>query len=96
MHYWDVKQDHPATPAEAELDREYARLVAGTDLAARMEPWKQIVRTLNDECFVIWLPTQRMMLPVRNRFGNIHPTVIPHRVLWNVDRVFVKPPSPRA
>ena len=95
-HYWDIKQDHPATPAEAELDRLYAEVIASSDPAKRMEPWKRIVRTLNDECFVIWLPSQKIMVPVRNRFGNVHPTVIPQRVLWNIDRVFVKQSSTRA
>ncbi len=26
-----------------------------------------------------------------NRFGNVHPTILPHRLLWNIETVFVKP-----
>ena len=33
-------------------------------------------------------------LDLRNRFGNAQPSVIPHRLLWNIDRVYVKTPRP--
>ena len=29
-------------------------------------------------------------IPLRNRFGNAKPSVIPHRLIWNIDTVFVK------
>jgi hypothetical protein len=44
----------------------------------------------------IWLPTLRVRIPVSNRFGNVEPSVIPHRILWNIDRVFLKSRSARA
>jgi hypothetical protein len=28
---------------------------------------------------------------VRDRFGNVHPTILPQRLLWNIQTVFVKP-----
>jgi hypothetical protein len=34
-------------------------------------------------------------LPVRNRFGNVTPTILPHRLLWNVETVFVRPQDRR-
>jgi hypothetical protein len=37
-----------------------------------------------------------MKLPVRNKFGNVRPSVIPHRILWNIEQVFVKPHAGRA
>jgi hypothetical protein len=39
---------------------------------------------------MVWLPTQVAKLPVRNRFGNLAPSVIPERLTWNADRVFVR------
>jgi hypothetical protein len=39
---------------------------------------------------LIWLPTLKAKLPLRNRFGNTMPTVIRHRLLWNIERVYVK------
>jgi hypothetical protein len=28
---------------------------------------------------------------VSSRFGNVQPTIIPHRILWNIDRVYRRP-----
>ena len=42
------------------------------------------------------LPTLVLKLPVRNRFGNVEPVVIPHTIIWNIDRVFVKSPRGQA
>ena len=89
-HYWNVRQPAPETAAEAELDRLYAMVRAASDDETRREPWKRIVQITNDECFVVWLPVQKLKIPIRNQFGNLQPTAIPHRVLWNIDRVFVK------
>jgi len=90
-HYWNVKQPKPETAAEAKIDQLVTANVATTDMAERHRTWNEIQKTVNDECFVIWLPTINAKLPVRNRFGNLQPSVIPHRLLWNIDRVFAKP-----
>jgi peptide/nickel transport system substrate-binding protein len=89
-HYWHVRQERPETPAEARLDALYEQVIAAHEDSAQFAPWKEIVQVFNDECFVVWLPVQKIKVPVRNRFGNIHPTIVPHRILWNIDRVFVK------
>jgi len=39
---------------------------------------------------VVWLPVQIIKIPISNRFGNLEPTIIPHRILWNIDRVYMK------
>ena len=46
--------------------------------------------TMNEQAWIIWLPTANVKLPLSNRFGNLQPSPIPHRLLWNIDRVFVK------
>jgi hypothetical protein len=50
---------------------------------------------VDDQCWVIWLPAMKIKLPVRNRFGNVHPTILPQRLLWNIETVFVKPQGRR-
>ena len=32
-------------------------------------------------------------VPVSSRFGNVHPSPMPHRILWNSDRIFQKRPA---
>jgi peptide/nickel transport system substrate-binding protein len=89
-HYWNIKQPRPETAAEAEIDRWFAENLSATDDSTRHRTWEAIAKRMNEECFFIWLPTQKMKVPVRNGFGNVHPTVVPHRILWNIERVFSK------
>jgi peptide/nickel transport system substrate-binding protein len=89
-HYWHVRQAKPGTPEEARLDALFERNVFTTDPVERRRTYHEMAALMQDQCWFIWLPTQRMKIPVRSRFGNVHPTPIPHRILWNIDRVFVK------
>jgi peptide/nickel transport system substrate-binding protein len=93
-HYWDMKQPEgkPDTPADARLNEQFQQNVSTTDLAARKLAYHDMGQTLNDECLVVWLPTLLMRLPVSDRFGNVHPSPMPHRILWNADRIFQKHP----
>ena len=37
-----------------------------------------------------WLPVRVQKIPVSNRFGNIQPSILRHRILWNSDNIYVK------
>jgi peptide/nickel transport system substrate-binding protein len=89
-HYWSISQPegHPDTEAEARMDALFQRQLATTNLAERKALYREMAQILNDECFVVWLPTQIIKLPVSSRFGNVHPSPMPHRILWNSDRIF--------
>jgi peptide/nickel transport system substrate-binding protein len=90
-HYWNVRQSRPETPEEAEIDSLISLNLSTNNMAVRKEAWDRIQTLMNAQCWFIWLPTQIQKMPVRDGFGNLHPTAIPHRLLWNIDRVFVKP-----
>jgi peptide/nickel transport system substrate-binding protein len=92
-HYWDVGQPHPETRAEARIDSLFQACVSATDMAARKAAYRQMSQTLNDECFVIWLPTIDLRIPVRSHFGNVHPSPMPHRILWNSATIYDKHPG---
>ena len=89
-HYWHVLQDRPGTPAEAKLDQLFDVVTYSHDAAERHRAYHDISTLINDQAFLIWLPTQILKIPVRSRFGNVEPAAVPHRVLWNIDRVFVR------
>ncbi|OGF15237.1 MAG: hypothetical protein A2W00_06515 [Candidatus Eisenbacteria bacterium RBG_16_71_46] len=95
-HYWNIKQPRPETAAEAKINALMDENVGTIDSAVRHEAWRQIQNLVNEESWIIWLPTLIAKVPVRNGFGNVHPSVIPHRILWNIDRVFKKPRGQRA
>lgn len=91
LHYWHIRQTTPETAVERDLDHLMDAISMTRDSVERHAIWVQMQRRLNDASFVIWLPSQIMKLPVRDGFGNVQPMLLPHRLLWNIDRVFVKP-----
>jgi peptide/nickel transport system substrate-binding protein len=95
-HYWNIKQPKPENAIEATFDRLMTENVTTIDPAVRKSTFLEMQNLLNEQGFVIWLPSQMIKLPIRNRFGNLHPAITPHRLLWNIDRVFVKASQPRA
>jgi len=94
-HFWNIRQARPETAVEAAVDSLFARLLQPAPLAARRRLSAAMDRAINDECWLIWLPTMKVELPVRNRFGNLEPGLLPHRLLWNIETVFVKPQGGR-
>jgi peptide/nickel transport system substrate-binding protein len=89
-HYWNLSQPKPQTPEEAKIDGLMDVIVSKPDLAIRQQAWKDIQNIVNEQAWVIWLPTINAKIPLRNRFGNAKPSVIPHRLIWNIDRVYAK------
>jgi peptide/nickel transport system substrate-binding protein len=89
-HQWFIKQQKPATALEARIDRALDEMLTSQDHQLQKERWKEIQNIINDQAWFIWLPIQRIKVPVSNRFGNVHPSVMAHRILWNIDRVFLK------
>jgi peptide/nickel transport system substrate-binding protein len=89
-HFWFIRQQKPSTPEEARIDRDLDEMLTTQDRQVQKARWKDIENTINDQGWFIWLPIQTIKLPVSNRFGNVQPSVMAHRILWNVDRVFLK------
>jgi peptide/nickel transport system substrate-binding protein len=90
-HMWFIRQQQPATPEEARIDRALDEMLTSQDRQQQKARWKEIQNIANDRAWFIWLPIQRIKVPVSNRFGNVLPSVMAHRILWNIDRVFLKP-----
>ena len=89
-HNWNISQRQPETPQEARIDALMDTLVASSDDTVRKTAWTEVQNIVNEQAWMIWLPTIKAKLPLRNRFGNAKPSVIPHRLIWNIDTVFVK------
>jgi peptide/nickel transport system substrate-binding protein len=89
-HYFFVKQQKPASPAEARIDQLIDRLVTTLDMSERKAIWKQIQTIWNEQAWMVWLPILNVKVPVSNRFGNVQPSVLAHRILWNIEQVYVK------
>jgi len=85
-----VRQQKPSTPEEAEVDKLVNQLVASLDMAERKAIWKTIKNLWNEQAWTIWLPILNVKIPMSNRFGNAQPSIMAHRLIWNIDRVYVK------
>lgn len=90
-HYWRLRSPKPATPEEASVDSLMDRIVHTRDFAARKADWHTLMQIVNDQCWFVWLPVMDLKLPVRARFGNVAPSPMPHRILWNADVIFERP-----
>ena len=92
-HFWFIRQQKPATPEEARIDRALDEMLTTQDRQMQKARFNEIQNIINDQGWFIWLPVPTIKLPVSNRFGNVRPSVMAHRTLWNIDRMFVKPPQ---
>jgi peptide/nickel transport system substrate-binding protein len=89
-HYFFVKQQKPATPEEARIDQLLDKLVTKIDAGERKAAWKEIQTIWNEQGWFVWLPILNVKVPVSDRFGNVQPSVMAHRILWNIEQVYVK------
>jgi peptide/nickel transport system substrate-binding protein len=93
-HFWNVGQPHPETAPEAEMDRLIAANSGTLDPVERHRTLRELNQIWNEQVYTIWVPTVITRVPVSDRFGNVHPVTLPNRILWNIDRVFMKSPRP--
>ena len=89
-HQWFIKQQKPATPEEARIDQLLDEIITNPDLEAEKKAYKEIQTITNEQGWMIWLPILDYAVPISNKFGNLQPSIMAHRVLWNIDRVFYK------
>jgi peptide/nickel transport system substrate-binding protein len=89
-HYFSVRQQKPATPEEARIDQLVDTIVTTLDVPSQQAAWKEIQTIWNEQGWVIWLPILTVKNPMSNKFGNAQPSVITPRLLWNIDRMYVK------
>ncbi|MCM3878626.1 MAG: ABC transporter substrate-binding protein [Vicinamibacterales bacterium] len=89
-HYHFVRQQKPATPEEARIDQLMDTIVTTIDLPTQQAAWKEIQTIWNEQSWYIWLPVLKVKNPMGSKFGNAQPSVITPRVIWNIDRVYVK------
>jgi peptide/nickel transport system substrate-binding protein len=89
-HNWFIKQQKPASPEEARIDQLMDEILTNMDLSAQKKAFREIQTIINEQSWLIWLPVLDIKVPVSNRFGNMRPSIMPHRILWNIDEVYVK------
>ncbi|MBI5838314.1 MAG: ABC transporter substrate-binding protein [Candidatus Eisenbacteria bacterium] len=89
-HFWYSDQPRPMTAWEAECDSLMDELSRVEDQARRKRLWDRVQEIVTDQAVIVYLPSERAYVVARNKFGNLRPALIPHRVLWNSSRIFLK------
>ncbi len=89
-HFWNMGQPKPETPGEARINQLMDEIVTVQDLNARKKAYKEVESIINEQGWFIWLPIANQKVPVSNRFGNIEPSILPHRIIWNSEHIYVK------
>ncbi len=89
-HFWFARQQTPATPEEARIDRLMDEILTSQDRAARKRAWNDIQTIMSEQSWFIHLPILKVKLPISNRFGNVTPSIMAHRILWNAEQLYVK------
>jgi peptide/nickel transport system substrate-binding protein len=89
-HFWNLTQPKPETPEEARIDRLMDDITFKQDLDARKRAYKEVETIVNEQSWFIWLPIREQKLPVSNRFGNVQPSILAHRILWNITHIYAK------
>jgi len=89
-HFWNLTQPKPATAEEARIDRLMDDIISSQDQDARKKAYKEVESIVNEQAWFIWLPIANQKVPISNRFGNVQPSILPHRIIWNSDILFAK------
>lgn len=89
-HMWYPKQKSPATPWEKQLDSLVSAGVQIPDTAVRKVVYDRIQEIVHRERPYVYLGHPESMVAVRNKFGNIKPTVL-GGALHNIDEIYLLP-----
>jgi ABC-type transport system substrate-binding protein len=89
-HFWNLAQPRPETAEEARIDKLMDDIMFTQDTDGRKRAYKELETIVNEQSWFIWLPIRTQKVPISNRFGNAEPSILPHRILWNIQNVYAK------
>jgi peptide/nickel transport system substrate-binding protein len=93
LHPWQRPLAQPLSLDQQRIDELARQILGSTDYDARKRWLLELETIVNKQAWVIWLPVSVRVKPVRNGFGNVHPSVLSNSatgILWNADEIFVK------
>ena len=89
LHMWYPRQAEPATEWEARVDEIFRLGVQELDTAKRKALYDEWQALVAEQLPFIYTVTNETLLAVRNKFGNLHPTVY-GGAFHNIEEIFVK------
>ncbi len=89
-HVWFARQQKPATPEEARMDELMDEILVTQDVAGQKRAWREMQTIMSEQTWFVHLPILKIKIPVSSRFGNVQPSIMAHRILWNAEQIFVR------
>jgi peptide/nickel transport system substrate-binding protein len=86
-HVWNMAQEKPATPWEAEIDALMRRMAGETDLAARKQTFNQVQKIFSDNLPVLYFAVPRLYVATSMRVEGATPAPVRPPILWNPEAV---------
>ncbi len=90
MHQWNPNQKTPATEWEARIDRLMNLQMTTLDRDKRKEYFDEIQYIVSDQAPYIYLVTPQVFVAVSEKIENLTPTILSHRLLWNIEEAWIK------
>jgi len=90
MHQWYPNQPEPATEWEARIDELMNLQMATLDTDKRKEYYDEVQYIISDQCPYIYHVIPQVFVAYRKKFRNMKPSTLRHRLLWNIEEVWVE------
>ena len=88
MHHWYPSQPEPATEWEARIDELMNLQMTTLDREKRKEYYDEVQHIVSDMCPYVYLVIPEIFVAVSNKYENLIPTIMRHRLLWNIEQVW--------
>jgi peptide/nickel transport system substrate-binding protein len=90
LHMWNPKEQRPATPWEAEIDRLFTLAATTVDQNKRKGYYDKYQEIVAEQVPFIYTTIPTSYIAVRNKFGNIKFTAF-GGAFWNFPVIYIKP-----
>jgi peptide/nickel transport system substrate-binding protein len=92
-HVWAPAEMRPLTPWQAELDRLMQLQTTVLDYKKRKQIYDRVQQIIAQYEPVICLVSPNVLVGAKDSFAGIKPAVLRHHILWNVEQLYLEPPS---
>ncbi len=87
-HLWAPRQETPATPWEAEIDRLMLSQLTELDRVERKRQYDRVQELLVENLPLIYLVSPSVLVGADRNLRNFRPAILEPSTLWNADRLF--------
>jgi peptide/nickel transport system substrate-binding protein len=86
-HQWNPSEKSPATPWEADIDREMNLQASSAQQSVRKEAVDKVQQIVADQQPFIYLVYPNILVAASRQLAGVHPAVLEPNLVWNIDRL---------